>query len=212
MSAGLASVAAGRSALYWLFADMLLTSPDDILIARLARDLPGAEEGAEGRSRELAALRETLPRERADTAAMAVEFTRLFGGLTRNGGPAPPYESLHRETPARESAGEFYAKAGLVSFEAGAPSDHLGVEFRFMGLLCHGESASWRAGRTREARAALADERDFLDWHLLAWAPDYLAVLEREARHAFYGVLAGIAARALASDRAAIEELLAEMN
>ena len=210
MSALLASVAAGRSALYWMLADLFLTVPNDALVHRLARDLPTAAQDQVDTARDLAALRATLPREPADVATLADEYKRLFGGLQRNGGPVPPRESLHRTIAARETPDAFYAKAGLAAFEPGAPPDHLGVEFRFMALMCHGESAAWRAGRIAEARGALANERDFLDWHVLAWAPSYLATLEREARQAFYRVLAAIAAHALVADRTAIEQILNE--
>lgn len=91
MTALLASVAAGRSALYWLLADLFLICPNETLVARLSRDLPSADEDdMHANTRELAALRETLPREPSSIAALALEFTRLFGAIRRNGGPTPP--------------------------------------------------------------------------------------------------------------------------
>jgi TorA maturation chaperone TorD len=212
MTAVLASVAVGRSVLYWLLADLFLTCPDEPLVERLLRDLPTSTAAAEHpMMRELAMLREALPHDKAGIAALADEYARLFGEGNRDDGPPlPPYESLHRNMPDNAAVGEFYAKAGLVKFDGAAPPDHLGIELRFLALLCHGESAAWRAGRAKEARGALENERDFLDQHLLAWAPAYLDMIEREARHPLYRALAGTARRIVGADRAIIDDLLAE--
>lgn len=212
MTAMLASVAAGRSVLYWLLADLFLTCPDAPLVERLSRDLPGPAAGLHPVMRELAALREAMPRDEAGISALAVEYTRLFGAVSREDSPLPPYELLYREAQDAAVVSEFYVKAGLVAFDGAAPPDHLGTELRFLALLCHGESASWRGGRAKEARAALENEHEFLDQHLLAWAPAYLDMIERAARHPFYRALAGTARRIVNADRAMIDDLLAEVG
>lgn len=211
MSSMLASVAAGRSVLYWLFADLFLTCPDQPLVTRLMADLPAFQDGAHPMMRELADLRQTLPHDAAGVTALAVEYTRLFGAVSREYGPPPPYESLHRDT-SQEAVSEFYAEAGLAAFEPAAPPDHLGVEVRLMALLCHGESASWRGGHSKQARVALENERAFLDRHLLAWAPAYLETLERAACHPLYRALAGTARRFVCADRATIDDLLTQVG
>ena len=211
MTSMLASVAAGRSVLYWLFADLFLTCPDEPMVSRLMGDLPAGPDDQHPMMRELAGLREALPRDAAGITTLAIEYTRLFGAVSRDYGPPPPYESLYRDTP-QTAVSEFYAEAGLASFDAAAPPDHLGVEFRLMALLCHGESASWRGGRSKEARVALDNERAFLDRHLLAWAPAYLDTLERAARHPLYRALAGTARRFACADRATIDDLFAQVG
>jgi putative dimethyl sulfoxide reductase chaperone len=212
MTALLASVAAGRSVLYWLLADLFLTCPDKPLVARLSRDLPSTAAAEHPMMRELAVLREALPQDEPAITALAVEYTRLFGAVSRDDGPPPPYESVHRNAADCAAVNEFYVNAGLVTFDVTAPPDHLGTELRFLALLCHGESAAWRGGRAKEARAALENEHEFLDQHLLAWAPAYLETLEREARHPFYRALAGTARRIVHADRAMIDDLFAEVG
>ena len=212
MTSMLASVAAGRSVLYWLLADLFLTCPDQPLVERLSRDLPSTADAEHPVMRELAALREAMPQNEAGITALAVEYTRLFGALSRDESPPPPYESLHRNAPDAVAVGEFYVKAGLVAFDGAAPPDHLGTEFRFLALLCHGESASWRDGRAKEARAALENQHEFLDQHLLTWGPAYLEMVEREARHPFYRALAGTARRIVRADRAVIDDLFTEVG
>lgn len=207
MDIALASVAAARSALYWLLADLFLTRPDQALIARLARDLPSAQTPPQALAREFAALKSSLPDDAATVSELAGEYMRLFGDLDRPGGAVPPYESQHHHGGDRHSVAAFYAKSGLISFETDAPPDHLGVEFRFMALLCHGESAAWRAGRTAQAEDALKNQRDFLDRHLLAWAPSCLKRIALDAHHPFYLRLAALAGRMLDLDRAAIDDV-----
>jgi putative dimethyl sulfoxide reductase chaperone len=211
MTAVLASVAAGRSVLHWLHADLFLICPDESFVTRLLGDLPADPAAEHPVMRELAGLRAALPRDACDITALAIEYTRLFGAIGRDYGPPPPYESVHRDT-SDEAVSEFYAAAGLVAFDTAAPPDHLGVEFRLMALLCHGESAAWRDGHCKRARSALESERMFLDRHLLAWAPCYLNTLEREARHPFYRALAGTARRFACSDRAVIGDMLTEVG
>lgn len=211
MSSMLASVAAGRSVLYWLFADLFLTCPDQSLVTRLMGDLPVGQGGEHPIMRELSELRQALPQDASGVAALAIEYTRLFGAVGPDHGPLPPYESVHRDT-SQAAVSEFYAEAGLATFDAAAPPDHLGVEVRLMALLCHGESASWRGGHSKQARLALENERAFLDRHLLAWAPRYLETLERAARHPLYRALAGTARRFVCADRATIDDLLTQVG
>lgn len=111
---------------------------------------------------------------------------------------ASPYESVYRTDdhtmmgPAMLEVRAAYRAHGLV-FERAAnePDDHVGLEFAFAAHLL---------GRGAEGDAScLADCRDFLGAHLLAFAPAYLGVLEQRARSPYYRLVARIARATLAS-------------
>jgi TorA maturation chaperone TorD len=160
--------------------------------------------------RQLVELRTALPCDEAGVAALAAAYDRVFGVPDRRDGAAQPHESRYRGATAEAAVRRFYLDAGLAKFDAAVPADHLGTELRFMALLCHGESAAWRAGRLEEARAALKTERGFLDRHLLTWAPACLDRLEGEARHDFYRTLAQAIRRIVHADRAVIDDVRLE--
>ncbi len=210
--------AAARSALYWMLADLFLTCPDGALVARLRRDLAGGPgtDSANPMIQELAALRDALPTDSPGTIALAVEYTRLFGSVSKSYGPPPPYESVHRgsslPTDVVVAVSEFYADASLAPIDQAAPPDHLGVELRFLALLCHGESEAWRKGANADAIQSLKRQRDFLDRHLLQWAPDYLNMMQSNAQHSFFRCLAALARMIGAKDRGAIEDMMAEID
>lgn len=219
-AATLAGVAARRSELYWLLTELVLTCPDDAFVARLRGELArlaGAlEPGPE--TAELSELGRVLAQV-ADTAgitALAVEHTRLLGGVKSGYGLPPPYESVHRSAAPGSDIGlavmRHYASAGLNPVETGAPPDHLGVELRFLALLCYSECAAWRNGQEEEALRTLAAERSFLDQQLLRWAPRYWEQARVESRNDFYRKLASFAQVVLNEDGARIDSLLLEDN
>jgi TorA maturation chaperone TorD len=205
-----AGEAAARSTLYWLLADLFLTCPDGAFVARLRRDLAGGPgtDSADPIIRALTALRDALPADSPGTIALAVEYTRLFGSVSESYGPPPPYESVHRgsslPTDVVVAVSAFYADAGLAPIDQAAPPDHLGVELRFLALLCHGESEAWRKGANADAIQSLKRQRDFLDRHLLQWAPDYLDVVQADTQQPFYRYLTALARRTMTEDKMVI--------
>lgn len=218
-AAALASVAARRSALYWLLAEFLLTCPQTAFVTRLRREFSGIEVATGSLESKLSALRDALP-EDGDAAGvdnLAVEYTRLFGSVKAGYGLPPPYESVARAvmTPADVVAAvnACYADAGLASIiQPQTSADHLGIELKFMALLCHREMEAWQQGHSAKATSALERQRDFLDAHLLKWAPQYLGLVLADARHAFYRGVAALALDVLPEDRALLNEMLVELD
>ena len=156
-TANLEATAVARSVLFWLLADMFLTCPDEDFVARLRRDLtaqPGDDE-TNPLLAELISLRQALPSTPGETADLAVEYTRLFGAVSPTYGPPPPYESVHAgsgsEAETASAVSRFYSAAGLGPVDTAVPPDHLGVELRFLALLCHGESEAWQKGTNADA-------------------------------------------------------------
>jgi TorA maturation chaperone TorD len=219
-AATLASVAARRSALYWLLAEFFLTCPSQALVGRLRKDLAGlaGEADVDLLAAELAAVRDALP-DPAEAAAidrLAVEHTRLFGAISPSYGLPPPYESVQRETAdAAELAAAVsacYSDAGFAAIDPSVPPDHLGVELRFMALLCHDEMQQWQRNDAGTAVQSLARQREFLDDHVLQWVAGYLRLVQTQAQHAFYRGVAALALDAVPADRALLEEMLAEFD
>lgn len=212
----LAGVAARRSAMYWLQAELLLACPNEARIARLRRDLSVLTDDRTDHplAKDLSALLGALPsaEDAAGIIRLAVEYTRLFGGIGASYGLPAPYESVHRR--AAEAADlvaavtRDYLDAGLAAIDEAAPPDHVGVELKFLALLCHGENAAWRGGREAVAVQALGRQRRFLDDHLLQWAPAYWELVRDKAQHQFFRSLAALAHLALVEDRALIGEIL----
>lgn len=152
-----------------------------------------------------------------DTAeALAVEHTRLFGGLRPGQGLAPPYESVHRELQllgdTTFAVVRAYANAGFGAiFPDVGPQDHLGVELRFMSLAAHEEMQAWSSDERAAAMDALKCQLAFLEAHLLAWAPGYGHALASEARGPFYAALGALTERVLVDDHDLVRVLLTDL-
>jgi TorA maturation chaperone TorD len=145
-------------------------------------------------------------------SALAVEFTRLFGGLSERGAP-PPIESVIREGrllgDSTAAVSRAYADAGYPEpLPQAGPPDHLATELRFLALCCHEEALAWKRADHPAARTWLEREKSFLDDHVLAWAPGYCASAAARADPGFYAAASRIVARACALDRDDITAIL----
>ena len=207
-------LAARRSAWYWLLAELFLTCPNDEYVARWRRDL-SVDESVSGErvdcaAADVAALHATLPdaEDSPGTMGLAVEYTRLFGAVRTGYGPPPPYESVHRK--AADSGdlvvalNQFYNEAGFAPIDQAVPSDHLGVELKFVALLCHAEMEAWQQERAGEARQVLDRQRKFFERHLSQWVPGYLDAVQANAQHPFYRRLAILAHKIMTQDKMAV--------
>lgn len=211
----LAGAASRRSGLYWTLSELFLTCPDEQFVAQLHRALhpEPASEASDQLVADLKEIRTALPKDTAGTEKLAVEYTRLFGAVSPAYGLPPPYESVHCQTETAEFAAavsQSYSDAGLSPTDNAAPPDHLGIELKFLALLCHDESEAWRTDAIEDALQLLRQERSFLGAHLVPWVPNYVAMLERSARHPLYKLLASLTAQIIAEDDRFIEELVAE--
>jgi TorA maturation chaperone TorD len=131
---------------------------------------------------------------------LAVEFRRLFAGPR----PAcPPYESMqHGEAMIGDRTErrlkEYMHRHGM---EAELPPDlpvlsydHIAVHFALLHRLCDSPPSP----PAPADRPCAADPfREFLQFHLLPWAPAYLHELRTESRLAPYRTIAELTARFL---------------
>jgi TorA maturation chaperone TorD len=221
MTAGrdeLHALAGDRSKTWWLLSRCLLDRPEPPLLNDL-QAVFGALNVPEGDAdRDVLVIRDCLRDLVSPTTLerLLIEFTRLFRGIEQGYGPPPPFESLHRggqwmgdEVLAIRRC---YANAGFGEIEpAAGPADHLGIELRFLALLCYREMEARHAGDLAGVSQRLAEQRAFLDEHLLVWLPGYVALIEREAREPFYGALARLTLAFARDDRRTLDVLEADV-
>jgi len=197
MKARLAS-AYSRSRLFWLLADSLLHG----FRAESWLRVPDGTEGPGGADSPLAEawgnLVDVLRTLDDDASArLAVEHTRLFGGLREGEGPPPPFES---SWAPQSEAGEVaqsvmreYAAAGFADIDLDAgPQDHLAVELKFMALLAMKEAEALRRGELADAETRVGQQRSFLHRHLLGWVPRWEEALAQQTSEPVYWALAGL--------------------
>lgn len=127
-----------------------------------------------------------------------------------------PYESFYvREDQMVETGGAnpvtdmYSAYNFMVDYEASrtVSSDHIGVELEFMHHLCLAEFKALEEGDMNSAKEIRAVEKEFLNKHLLQWAPLYLINMKFEARTPLYYDAAEMALEFILSDN---EYLLSE--
>ncbi len=209
-------ITAFRESLYRFFSDCLLRPPVDRAAAAW-RD-PEWRAG-------LLRLLDLPPSEWSpnldpgDGQALAAEHARLF--LV----PATqtcPFESYHR-TPrpvaeevalgpllgsAAAAVHQAYRSWGLrPEAETEEVPDHAATELRFMGMLVAIERHLRSRGADGPLVAVLRAQADFLDQHILAWFPAWIATVQARARLPFYRALVHLLARFLEVDRRTLELL-----
>ncbi|MDY0116283.1 MAG: molecular chaperone TorD family protein [Sulfurimonadaceae bacterium] len=129
-----------------------------------------------------------------------------------------PYESFYvREDQMIETGGAnpvtdmYSAYDFMVDYEAArtVSSDHIGVELEFMHHLAKAELKALEEGDT-EAKVELQRvQKEFLNKHLLRWAPIYLLNMKFEARTPLYFDAADMALEFILSDN---EYLVGELK
>lgn len=132
-----------------------------------------------------------------------VDFTNLF--LLH----LIPYESFYRredqqmetggENPVQVLYNEFDFRVELDEARVMA-GDHIGVELEFMFKLCEAEMKAIEDGNYEVAADIASIEHDFLEQHLVEWAPMYLLNVKSESSSPFYFDLADLAVEFILSD------------
>lgn len=87
-----------------------------------------------------------------------------------------------------------YSTARIVS------ADHIGVELEFMHHLIEAELRALEAGDSNDVKDIRDVQKEFLDRHLLKWAPMYLINAKYEARTPLYYDAADLALEFILSD------------
>ncbi len=189
-----------RINIYGLLSRLLMNEVDEALLETLENDANIMEffpSYAKWEKRNEMSRKDLLER------YINVDFTNLF--LLH----MTPYESFYRRNDQMmETAGEnpvlqlFNSHDFRVNLgEARAVSvDHIGIELEFMYMLCDSEMKAI-ADDNLETAAAIAEiEYDFLQKHLLEWAPMFLLNMKSEAGTALYFDIAEFALEFIMSD------------
>jgi len=148
---------------------------------------------------------------------LAVDFTRLFRGIKRDYGPPPPYESVYRGEG--RVMGEWtqevlkkYRDAEIGMDISGELPDYIGIELKFIALLCYKEAEAWRDSAITRASKFLKQEQRFMDEHLQEWIPEFCNLIGEESRSSFYKGVALLTKEFLKVDRGQIGETLDFIN
>ncbi|WP_373034710.1 molecular chaperone [Sulfurimonas sp.] len=120
-----------------------------------------------------------------------------------------PYESFYvREDQMVETGGAnpvtdmYSAYNFMVDYEASrtVSSDHIGVELEFMHHLCQAELKAMEDEDLESVKEIREVQHEFLNKHLIKWAPLYLINMKFEARTPLYYDAAEMALEFILSD------------
>ncbi|MBU1927454.1 molecular chaperone TorD family protein [bacterium] len=129
-----------------------------------------------------------------------------------------PYETFYtREDQKIETGGAnpvtdmYSAYDFMVDYEISRTisSDHIGVEYEFMHHLAQAELKALEQGDVNAVKELQEIQKEFLNKHLLNWAPMYLINMKYEARTPLYYDVADMALEFILSDNEyLVKELL----
>ncbi len=120
-----------------------------------------------------------------------------------------PYETFYtREDQMIETGGAnpvtdmYSAYDFLVDFEIArsVSADHIGIEYEFMHHLASAELKALEEGDVNAVKELQTVQHEFLNKHLLQWAPLYLINMKYEARTPLYYDAADMALEFILSD------------
>ncbi len=146
---------------------------------------------------------------------LAADYASLFLGVlhaSEGVGIIHPSESayltgfLYQEP--RDEVRKLYLDNGLVkSPQFKEPEDHIALELYFMAHLCRKALRALKSRKTEELSSNLETQMEFLEKHLLKWAPKLMDDVIRYAETAFYRGVGKIAKGLLETDKDQIEKL-----
>ena len=129
-----------------------------------------------------------------------------------------PYETFYTrddqkiETGGANPVTDIYSAYNfMVDYEVArvVSSDHIGVELEFMHHLCEAQMKAMEEGDDESAKDFLNAQKEFLNVHLLKWAPMYLINMKYESRTPLYYDAAEMALEFILSDNELVNESLA---
>ncbi|WP_455755576.1 TorD/DmsD family molecular chaperone [Sulfurimonas sp.] len=130
-----------------------------------------------------------------------------------------PYETFYTrddqmvETGGANPVTDIYSAYNfMVDFEASrtVSADHIGVEFEFMHHLAQAELKALEENDAEAVKELQIVEHEFLNKHLINWAPMYLINMKYEARTPLYYDGAEMALEFILSDNEYLTEALAK--
>lgn len=110
---------------------------------------------------------------------LAVDWTRLFRGVSPNYGPPPPYEAVYNQThlSLSELFGEIlssYHEGGVtVRKDVANRPDYIGVEFEYLQIMGECQVDALEKGDQEEANRCRECAAKFIENHLGQWAGSF---------------------------------------
>ena len=123
---------------------------------------------------------------------LAVDWTRLFRGLSPTYSPMPPYEASFTNAGGNEvqliqEVNQLYRANGLViSSDYNGRPDSMGLELSFLEHLALTEAQAWEKNDPDLAQSIRETARMFLQGHLGAWAERFITPALDFAKTGFY--------------------------
>jgi putative dimethyl sulfoxide reductase chaperone len=200
-----------RGEAYWFLSDLFANQLDEESVKRMASVASnnGEEAGLAGEiSKAFIDIRDID----VLTLKLAQEHTRLFGGISEEYGPPPPYESLWREGvlmgESTVQVARCYLEAGYEPDGRFAPLDHLVEELRFMASLSNAEYEALHSGNEELATQLIEKQRHFLSKHLGTWISQYSQKIAALSAEKLYRSLATVTATVIAQDAEELAEMV----
>jgi len=129
-----------------------------------------------------------------------------------------PYETFYTrpdqmiETGGANPVTDIYSAYDfLVDYEVArvVSSDHIGIEMEFMHHLCEAQLKAFEESDHEAVQELIRVQHDFLNSHLLKWAPMYLINMKYESRTPLYYDAAEMALEFILSDNETLSALVA---
>lgn len=144
---------------------------------------------------------------------LAADYAKTFlGAGNADGAAAFPYESVYT-SPKRimmqdawNQVCEIYETKGIERNEEANEllEDHISMEMAFMAFLCDETS------QYTETLAGLEEQREFLNKHLLNWAPEFCLDIKYHADTEFYRMVGQLTTGFLQLDSFILDKMIAE--
>lgn len=145
------------------------------------------------------------------------EYNRLFVGPYHL--PTPPYESVYRSVDGlmmQDTTIEVrkkYLAAGLQVMELNRnPDDHIGLELEYMYFQCDKGLGAIEKSQVSELRECILQQLDFLENHLLQWAPTLCQDISVQTRQPFFKHAGNFMTGYLKIDSNILQEILSLLD
>lgn len=144
---------------------------------------------------------------------LAADYAKTFlGAGSADGAAAFPYESVYTSPKkimmqdAWNQVCEIYETKGIERSAAATDllEDHISMEMEFMAFLCDETS------QYTETLAGLEEQREFLNKHLLNWAPEFCLDIKYHADTEFYRMVGQLTTGFLQLDSFILDRMIAE--
>ncbi len=126
-----------------------------------------------------------------DLAGLRADYARLFVGPDKL--QAPPWESVFRSSEHllfekyTVQVREMYRRFGLQAPRLNAePDDHIGLELAFMVHLCSLAIKAIGSGQSARFEECALAMQEFLNDHLMKWAPEFAQRVIEAAETDYY--------------------------